>query len=79
MNGMRPPRSAAKRRHLPSSPFNNPEPVKAIERFAVQDRVTHDQYGLGRVVTAEDEAAVTVDFGSHRLRIVSPFNKLTKL
>lgn len=71
-------RSAAKRRFLPGSPFNNIEPTQAIETFAVQDRVTHDTYGLGRVVGAEDEA-VTVDFGSHQLRIVSPFHKLTKL
>ena len=72
------PRSPAGRRFLPGSPFNNLQPVQAIERFAAQDRVTHDAYGLGRVVTTEDEA-VTVDFGSHQLRIVSPFSKLTKL
>lgn len=71
-------RSAAKRRFLPGSPFNNIEPTQTIETFAVQDRVTHDTYGLGRVVGAEAEA-VTVDFGSHQLRIVSPFHKLTKL
>ena len=71
-------RSPAKRRFLPGSPFNNIEPTQTIETFAVQDRVTHDTYGLGRVVGAEDEA-VTVDFGSHQLRIVSPFHKLTKL
>jgi hypothetical protein len=52
--------------------------VQVIERFAVQDRVTHDTSGLGRVVTAE-EGAVTVDFGSSQIRIVSPFHKLTKL
>lgn len=72
------PRSAAKRRFLPGSPFNDVEPAQPIEKFEVQDRVTHDKYGLGRVVGAEDEA-VTVDFGSHQLRIASPYNKLTKL
>lgn len=72
------PRSAARRRFLPSSPFNNPQPGQAVEWFAVQDRVTHDTYGLGRVVMTEAEA-VTVDFGSHQLRIASPFHKLTKL
>lgn len=71
------PRSATQRRPLAGSPFNL-QPVQAIEQFSVQDRVTHDKYGLGRVVIAE-EAAVTVDFGSHQVRIVSPFNKLTKL
>ena len=70
-------RSAAKRRHLPSSPFNN-EPERVIEEFAVGERVTHDTYGLGRIIGAE-ESAVTAEFGSQRVRIVSPFQKLTKL
>lgn len=70
-------RSGAQRRHLPGSPFNA-QPVEEIERFAVQDRVTHDKYGLGRIVGQEDEA-VTVDFGEHQVRITSPFHKLTKL
>ncbi len=52
--------------------------MEAIERFDVEDRVTHDKYGLGRVVTAE-EASVTVDFGSQQVRFDSPFHKLTKL
>jgi hypothetical protein len=77
MESMR-PRSAASRRFLPGSPFNNLQPVQEIERFAVQDRVSHDKYGLGRVVIAED-AAVTVDFGAQQIRIGSPFHKLTKL
>lgn len=72
------PRSAARRRFLPGSPFNDLHPAPEIERFAVQDRVSHDKYGLGRVVRAEDEA-VTVDFGTERIRIGSPFAKLTKL
>lgn len=42
------------------------------------DRVVHDKYGLGRVVGQED-AAVAVDFGSHQVRVASPFHKLTKL
>ncbi len=70
-------RSAAQRRHLPGSPFKA-QPARAIEQFAVHDRVTHDKYGLGRVVMEED-AAVVVDFGSHQVRIASPFDKLTKL
>lgn len=70
-------RSGAQRRHLPSSPFKA-EPARRIEQFSVDDRVTHDEFGLGRVV-GEEEAAVTVDFGSSRVRVVSPFHKLTKL
>ncbi len=42
------------------------------------DRVVHDKYGLGRIV-GQEEAAVAVDFGSHQVRVVSPFHKLTKL
>jgi hypothetical protein len=49
-----------------------------IEEFAAEDRVTHDTYGLG-VVVEGNEAAVVVDFGSQRVRIASPFTKLTKL
>lgn len=70
-------RAPAQRRHHPSSPFQaQPEPV--IEEFALHDRVTHDQYGLGRVVGREDDA-VTVQFGDRTVRLPSPFAKLTKL
>jgi len=70
-------RAAAQRRYFPSSPFQAP-PESVIERFAVDDRVTHDEYGLGRVVAAE-EGAVTVDFGVRTVRLTSPFRKLTRL
>jgi hypothetical protein len=49
-----------------------------IETFEVEDRVSHDRYGLGRVVDKE-HAAVTVDFGDCTHRIVSPYPKLEKL
>lgn len=69
--------SPARRRHLPNSPFAAPvEPV--IEVFELDDRVTHDAYGLGRIVSVEAEA-VTVDFSGRRLRITSPYPKLTGL
>lgn len=70
-------RPAAARRPLASSPFRaDPPPV--IEAFAPDDRVTHDTHGLGRVV-AQDQNTVTVDFGTHQVRVPSPFTKLTKL
>ena len=47
--------------------------------FAVQDQVTHDKYGLGRVVTVEDDTAVVIDFGTQRVRIATPCAKLSKL
>ena len=69
---------AVTRRHLPSSPFNVPV-ARQIEQYAVNDRVTHDRYGLGSVVGIEEEIAVLVDFGVQRVRITSPYTKLSKL
>ncbi len=73
------PARAATRRYLPGSPFNAPPPPPPAEQFAVQDQVTHDKYGLGRVISVEDEIAVFVDFGSRQVRITMPCSKLTKL
>lgn len=71
---------AAPRRHLPGSPFNVPEPVgPPAEVYAVDDRVTHDRYGLGTVTRVEDGIALIIDFGSHEQRIKTPCSKLTKL
>ena len=70
-------RSGAQRSHLASSPFK-PKTEPVIEQFDLHDRVCHQAYGLGRVV-GQESAAVTVDFGTRILRIVSPFQKLEKL
>ena len=69
-----PPRA---RRHLASSPFQ-PDPEPTIEQYEVDDLVSHDSYGMGRVVQVEG-AAVTVDFRSEVRRIASPFHKMSKL
>lgn len=69
---------AAPKRHLPSSPFKAPT-APPPKHFAVGDQVTHDVYGLGRVVGVEDGTATLVDFGSARQRILSPYAKMTKL
>lgn len=70
-------RPAPKKRHLPTSPFAPPvEPV--IEVFEVEDRVSHDTYGVGTVVSLST-GIVTVDFGSQTVRISSPYSKLEKL
>ena len=69
-----PPRA---RRHLASSPFK-PDPEPTIEQFEVDDMVSHDAYGMGRVIQVE-EAAVTVDFRSQTVRIPSPFHKMSRL
>lgn len=75
---MRPTR-AVTRRPLPSSPFNNPAPPPPVEVYEVDDRVSHDQYGMGRVVGVEKDLAVLVDFGSRQVRITTPYAKLMKL
>jgi hypothetical protein len=74
---VRPPRVAV-RPHLSTSPFA-PPPVLPAEQFAVEDQVTHDKYGLGRVASVEADASLIIDFGSRRVRIVTPCDKLTKL
>ena len=69
---------AVTRRYLPGSPFNTPSATPPVKQFAMQDLVTHDRYGLGRVISVE-ETAVLVDFGTAQERISSPYAKMTKL
>ncbi|MGW7367672.1 hypothetical protein ACWGI8_30690 [Streptomyces sp. NPDC054841] len=70
---------SAPRRHLPTSPFKAPaDPVP--KHFALGDRVSHDQYGLGRVIAVEFAGeALLIDFGSREIRIVSPYRGMYKL
>ena len=75
---MKHPRAAA-RPVLPTSPFGAPSLSPPAEQFAVRDQVTHDKYGLGRVIGVEDDTAVIIDFGSRRVRITTPCAKLTRL
>jgi hypothetical protein len=65
------------RRHLASSPFRQ-EPEPTIEQYELNDLVSHDSYGMGRVTHVE-AAAVTVDFGSQTVRVPKPFAKMGKL
>ncbi|MEP9364736.1 hypothetical protein ABLE68_17345 [Nocardioides sp. CN2-186] len=69
--------SSRQPRHLATSPFA-PKLERPIETFEVSDLVSHDSYGLGRVVSVEP-AAVSVDFTSRTVRIPSPFSKMTRL
>jgi hypothetical protein len=75
---MKHPRAAV-RPLLPTSPFAAPPRTAPAEQFAVQDQVTHDRYGLGRVVSVQDDTSLIIDFGSRRVRITTPCTKLTKL
>ncbi|MFG2846373.1 hypothetical protein ACGF12_24840 [Kitasatospora sp. NPDC048296] len=71
---------AAVRRPLPNSPFKAPvEPPR--KHFALGDRVTHDRYGLGRVIGVEGDGdtAVLVDFGSRQERITPPYSAMFTL
>ena len=45
----------------------------------MRDQVTHDTYGLGRVIGVETDTALVVNFGSCRVRIITPCAKLTRL
>ncbi|MBM9440852.1 hypothetical protein [Actinacidiphila bryophytorum] len=69
---------SAPKRHLPTSPFKAAV-EQAPKEFAEGDQVSHDMYGLGRVTEIEEGVAARVDFGSTRMRILSPYTKMTKL
>lgn len=71
-------KSDAPKRHLPTSPFKAPVPP-AVKQFVLGDQVTHDMYGLGRVVEVEEGVAALVDFGSARVRVLCPYTKMIKL
>ena len=69
--------SAHPRPRHASSPFL-PDPEPTVEEYVLDDRVSHDSYGLGRVVGV-DGGGATVDFSDKRVRITTPFRKMTKL
>jgi len=73
---------ALPRRPLPDSPFKAAEPAvppSEPERYSVNDKVTHDKYGLGTIIGVEEGVGVLVDFGSHKQRLRTPCAKLVKL
>jgi len=71
--------SAEKRRYLPSSPFKPPPEDPLVEQYELDDQVTHDKYGLGRVILVEGNTAVVIDFAPRRVRIMAPFARMIKL
>ena len=76
---MNPRRAGPARRYLPASPFNAPVAEEPVENYEARDLVSHDKYGLGRVLEVEGEAAVVVDFGTLRRRITLPCARLVTL
>ena len=71
--------STGNRRRLPTSPFKPPPEAPPVEQYELDDLVTHDKYGLGRVVLIEGDTAVVVDFAPRKVRITTPFARMTKL
>ena len=69
----------AKRRYLPSSPFKPPPEAPPVEQYALDDLVTHDKYGLGRVIIVEGDTSVVVDFTPRRVRIMTPFARMIRV
>jgi hypothetical protein len=67
------------RRYLPTSPFAKPDPEPPPERYSINDKVSHDTYGLGTVTGVEEGIALLIDFGTHVQRIPTPSPKLIKL
>jgi predicted 2-oxoglutarate/Fe(II)-dependent dioxygenase YbiX len=71
--------SAGKQRYLSTSPFKPPAEDPPVEQFELGDLVTHDKYGLGRVVLVEADTAVVVDFAPRRVRITAPYTRMIRL
>ena len=70
--------TVSSRRHLASSPF---PPAVEIDHptYAVGDRVCHDSFGLGRVISVEGTAAVSIDFGSFTHWVPLPAPRMSPL
>ena len=66
------------RRPLPASPFKA-STEQRVEKFNINDRITHDRHGVGRVVLLESDTVVHVAFGSEVRRIALPNPKVTRL
>ena len=73
-------RSAVRPSVFPASPFNvAPPPPPPVAPLAIDDRLTHDRHGLGRVIGFESDGMVLVDFGAQVRRVAYPNAKVTKL
>lgn len=66
---------------MPTSPFKVRAEEVPLKHFALGDRVTHDSFGLGRVIGVEGESAIAVlvDFGSRQERLTQPYTAMYKL
>lgn len=67
-------------RPLLTSPFARTAPVEEyLPDYTLGDRVTHDHYGLGRVVRLQGRDYVTVDFGTETVRFARSTRALSKI
>jgi len=68
----------ARRRHYASSPFQAlPEVLDEVYEVGV--RVSHDTFGVGRIISLQDTRSAQVDFGSGAQHVVIPCAKMTAL
>ncbi|PPK92457.1 hypothetical protein CLV92_11458 [Kineococcus xinjiangensis] len=70
-------RPGTTRRRLPTSPFAVEEAAPAVE-YDVDDRVTHDRFGMGRVQSTEFPTWVTARFSCGLVRVLNN-SKLSKI
>ncbi len=65
-------------RPLPTSPFTRAVP-RELPTFVVGDRITHDTYGLGRVLVVHDASYLTIDFGGDVRRVAITSRGIVKI
>lgn len=70
--------SPRQRRYHPSSPFQAKPEVDA-EVYEVGARVSHDTYGMGRIISIQGTTSAQVDFGEGAKHIPLPCTKMTAL
>lgn len=66
------------RRYHASSPFQA-GPEVDVEVYEVGARVSHDTFGLGRVISVQGTSSAQVDFGEGAKHIPLPCTKMTNL
>jgi hypothetical protein len=69
---------SSQRRYHASSPFKRPAEVPD-EVYEVAARVSHDTYGLGRIVSVQGTTSAQVDFGDQVRHVPLPCPALVNL